>query len=69
MTRWRLLPCVLLLLGGSVAAHAQGCSQCRETVGQTPARTQQAYRRGIEVMVVSGAAVFAGGVAAMRRFR
>ena len=53
----------------SAYAGAQGCSQCRETVGQGPAATQQAYRRGIAVLMVAGAVVFAGGFAVIRRFR
>ena len=59
----------LVLLLGSLSAEAQGCSQCREAVGQTPARTQQAYRRGIIVLVLAGAGVFGMSLLAIRRFR
>ena len=53
----------------TVSSYGQGCSQCREAVGQTPARTQQAYRRGIAVLMVAGIALFAGTIAGVRRFR
>ena len=36
----------------TAGAAGQGCSQCREQVGQTAARTQQAYRRGIGVLML-----------------
>ena len=51
------------------AINAQGCSQCRETMGQAPARTQNAYRRAIILMVVAGSSVFGAGLVALRRFR
>ena len=60
---------VLLLLCSLTPTHAQGCSQCRESVGQTPARTQTAYRRAILLMLAAGATVFTGGLVALRRFR
>jgi hypothetical protein len=65
------LRCVLLLAGFSIAlsAKAQGCSQCREAVGQTPARTQQAYRRGIEVLVLAAGCVCAATMVTVQRFR
>jgi GTP cyclohydrolase I len=52
-----------------VPLQAQGCAQCRESLGQTPARTQQAYRRAISLMVASGAAVFTGAFILLKRFR
>jgi hypothetical protein len=58
----------LLLALAMVPAGAQGCSQCREAVGQTPARTQAAYRRGIVVLMVAGLSVFGAGLVAIRRF-
>ena len=64
----RLAPAILLL-GLCIPAHPQGCSQCREAVGQTPARTQTAYRRGILLMVLSGATVFSVAVFTLRRYR
>ncbi|ADW68553.1 hypothetical protein [Granulicella tundricola] len=60
---------VVLMLMCPPVLYGQGCSQCREAVGQTPARTQVAYRRGITFMMLAGAGVFAGAVLAMRRFR
>jgi hypothetical protein len=50
-------------------AHPQGCGQCRESVGQTSARTQTAYRRAILLMLAAGTTVFTGGLVALRRFR
>jgi hypothetical protein len=58
---------LVLALGGS--AHAQGCSQCREAVGQTPSGTQRAYRHGIEVLVAAAVLVFGATVVVVRRFR
>ena len=62
----------LILLSGlcfAAPAHAQGCSQCRDAVSQTPVQTQTAYRRAITLMVVAGASVFAVGVVTLKRFR
>jgi len=69
--RRALAPTMGLFLAVCLAhpAHSQGCSQCREAVGQTPARTQTAYRRGILIMVSAGATVFAAGLITLRRFR
>jgi hypothetical protein len=64
----RTLALGLLLLLAS-AAHAQGCDQCREAIGQTPPRTQQAYRRAITVLVLAGTTIFAGTILALKRFR
>jgi hypothetical protein len=51
------------------SAYGQGCNQCRESVGQTPLRTQAAYRHGIEVMVAAAACVCGATVLVARRFR
>jgi hypothetical protein len=65
------LRCFLFLAVCTLApeARGQGCSQCREAVGQPPARTQQAYRRGIEVIVLAAGGVCAATVLVARRFR
>ncbi len=60
---------LLLPLCSAILAHAQGCSQCREAVGQTPARTQRAYRRAITLMTFAGGTIFVGSIVAFRRFR
>ena len=57
--------CLLL----PIPAHSQGCTQCRETMGQTPARTQSAYRRAITLMTVAGSTVFLASLFALKRFR
>jgi hypothetical protein len=66
--RWLCL--VLLLTGISAGtAHAQGCSQCREAVGQQPVATQKAYRDGILVLLGAVAAVCGATLLVVRRFR
>lgn len=62
---WGLL--LAMALGGT--ARAQGCSQCREAVGQTPAQTQRAYRRGIFVLVAAVGCLCGATVVVIRRFR
>jgi len=64
-----LFPLILLALCLAIPAHAQGCSQCAEAVGQTPIRTQTAYRRAIVVLVLAGSTVFGSALIALRRFR
>ena len=65
------LPLAILALTLCLAtpAHPQGCDQCREAVGQTPIRTQTAYRRAIAVLVLAGASVFTAAVVTLRRYR
>ena len=58
-----------LLLLSPVSVHAQGCSQCRETVGQAPPRTQTAYRRGIAVLGLAATGLFATTLLVGRRFK
>ena len=53
----------------AVPASAQGCSQCGEAVGQTPARTQGAYRKAILVLMFAGGGVFTAALVALKRFR
>ena len=65
----RFVLALMLMMACAGTARAQGCSECREQVGQSPARTQTAYRRAITLMVVAGGGIFAAGVVAMRRFR
>jgi len=65
------LSALILLSALSLAnpARSQGCSQCREAVGQTPARTQTAYRNAIILMLAAGSIVFAGALLTLKRFR
>jgi hypothetical protein len=67
MKRW--LPVVLLAVALGADARGQGCSQCREAVGQTPAATQRAYRRGIGVLLAAVACVCGATVVVIRQFR
>jgi hypothetical protein len=60
---------VLLFLAFSLGARGQGCSQCRDQVGQTPERTQQAYRRGIGVLIAAVGLVCGATVLVARTFR
>ncbi len=60
---------LILLSSLAIPAHPQGCSQCRDAVGQTPARTQSAYRNAILLMVLAGATVFSVTVITLKRFR
>ncbi len=53
----------------TIPIDAQGCSQCREAVGQAPARTQAAYRRAIALMVVAGSGIFTAALFTLKRFR
>ena len=49
--------------------RAQGCSQCTQAVGQTPPATQDAYRRGIIVLVLAAGGVFTSALVVLKRFR
>jgi hypothetical protein len=68
LKRW-LLALVLAGLWLSSRVEAQGCSQCRETVGQTPPAVQAAYRRGIAALMVAGVLVCGSCFLVVRRFR
>jgi predicted RecA/RadA family phage recombinase len=65
----RLLLGAMLSIAISAAAHGQGCSQCRDQVGQTPQRTQQAYRRGIVVLIAAVGVICGATVLVARRYR
>ena len=67
--RISLLLLFVIAFAPAKSAHPQGCAQCRETLGQTPIRTQQAYRRAITLMVLAGATVFTASFIALKRFR
>jgi hypothetical protein len=41
---------------------AQGCAQCLDNMNATPPSVQLAYRHAIEVLAISGLAVFSGGI-------
>jgi hypothetical protein len=67
--RIALLLLLVLAFASAKPAPAQGCAQCRETLGQTPIRTQLAYRRAITVLVVAGATIFTASFIALKKFR
>ncbi|MBS1815676.1 MAG: copper resistance protein CopC [Acidobacteria bacterium] len=58
----------VLLLAAS-HARAQGCSQCRDSVAQTPAAVRAAYRQAIGMMAGGAVALFTGVFLVARRFR
>ncbi len=62
--RIQLCLCLAAVLSPAFAcaAHAQGCAQCRDNLQATPLPVQQAYRHAIELLAISGLAIFAGGV-------
>ncbi len=67
--RYLLAVAFLVALIITIPAHPQGCSECRESVGQTPARTQTAYRRAILLMITASGTIFISAVLLLRRHR
>ncbi len=66
---WLVRSLLLLVLLHPIPAHPQGCSECRESVGQTSARTQTAYRRAILLMITASGTIFLSAVLLLRRHR
>jgi hypothetical protein len=60
---------LIMLCIAAAAAHAQGCTQCRDNMQATPASVQLAYKHAIELLGFSGITVFAGGALLLRRYR
>lgn len=60
---------LMTLLACTSLAHAQGCSQCRETIGQAPRQTQAAYRHAITAMTVAAGTLFLASIFVLKRFR
>lgn len=61
-----------LVLGLSLwccAAFGQGCSQCRDTVAQTPPGVQASYRDAIGVIMGGVSVVLGAGFWVFRRLR
>lgn len=61
------LLCAFMLLAPHV--HAQGCSQCKDNLRNTPPQTQAAYRKAIYVMGGAAAVLFLGTLVVARNFR
>lgn len=54
---------------GASAGRAQGCSQCRDNVSQTPPGVQKSYRIAIAVMLSGALGVGSAATIALRRLR
>jgi hypothetical protein len=66
MKRFRLAAALLCLLPMG-AAHAQGCSACKDNVADAPAKTQQGFRRAIPVLAIPAAGLFIAMLVVSRR--
>lgn len=61
-----LLVCVLL---ATSRLYAQGCSQCRDNVEQTPPQVQHAYRQAIVLMAGAASVLFVAALLTARKYR
>jgi hypothetical protein len=52
-----------------IAAHPQGCTQCRDNLASTSPATQRAYRHAIVLMSVAGGGFFLATLAIFKRNR
>jgi hypothetical protein len=61
--------CVLsiLLLSPALAAHAQGCSMCRDTTAGSAPQIRAGLRRAIPVLAIPAIALFLGFFVIARR--
>ena len=66
MKLFRLAAALLCLLPMG-AAHAQGCSACKDSVADAPAKTQQGFRRAIPVLAIPAAGLFVAMLVVSRR--
>ncbi len=60
---------IVAILLMAPAAHAQGCTQCRDNTAATPPSTQRAYRRAIGLLALTAGGIFVGTVTLLRRSR
>ena len=70
--RVRLFPSVVLaalLLLGSQAAGAQGCSQCRDNVAQSNPEVRRGYREAILLMLAASVSLFGVSLVVLRKHR
>ena len=56
-----------LLLSNAPAAHAQGCSMCRDTTAGSAPKVRAALRRAIPVLAIPAIALFVGFFFVARR--
>jgi hypothetical protein len=66
MKLFRLAAALLFLLPMG-AAHAQGCSACKDSVADASAKTQQGFRRAIPVLAIPAAGLFVAMLVVSRR--
>jgi len=57
----------MLLLSSTPAAHAQGCSMCRDTTAGSAPQVRSALRRAIPVLAIPAIALFVGFFVVARR--
>src|ERR1700727_314385 len=69
MRVYALLFClsILLLLASASAAHAQGCSMCRDTTAGSAPQIRAGLRRDIPVLAIPAIALFIGFFVVARR--
>jgi hypothetical protein len=53
----------------TLAALAQGCTQCLDSTRATPPEVQAAYRHAIYLLGGTGASIFVAGTLLLRRER
>ena len=58
---------MMLLLASALAAHAQGCSMCRDTTAGSAAQIRAGLRRAIPVLAIPAIAIFFGFFVVARR--
>jgi hypothetical protein len=57
----------MLLLSSAPAAHAQGCSMCRDTTAGSAPQIRAGLRRAIPVLAIPAIALFVGFLVVARR--
>ncbi len=58
-----------LALLAPCAAHAQGCTQCKDSTAATPPATQSAYRQAILFLAGAAGTVFIATLVILKRHR
>ncbi len=53
----------------SATAHPQGCSQCKESIAQSPPATRRAYRNAIATLTLAATGVCTATALCLRRYR
>jgi hypothetical protein len=60
---------ITLLLSLPLAAHAQGCSLCRDTTAGSAPKARQGLRRGILILGIPAGAIFLATLLIARRIQ